>query len=161
VTLPLARIAESAAADQAIPAAAAYEPEEERNLRVLAAEDIPTNQLVLRTIMETFGVDLDVVDNGRLAVEAWRNGDYDIVLMDIQMPEMDGMAATRAIRAAEVSLGRPRTPIIAVSANAMAHQVKEYLEVGMDGHVAKPIELTKLHAAIEGAMAAIAAREAA
>ena len=161
VTLPLARIAESAAADQAIPAAAAYEPEEERNLRVLAAEDIPTNQLVLRTIMETFGVDLDVVDNGRLAVEAWRNGDYDIVLMDIQMPEMDGMAATRAIRAAEVSLGRPRTPIIAVSANAMAHQVKDYLEVGMDGHVAKPIELTKLHAAIEGAMAAIAAREAA
>ncbi len=161
VTLPLARIAESAAEAPAAVAAQAYAPEQERNLRVLAAEDIPTNQLVLRTIMETFGVDLEVVDNGRLAVEAWRNGDFDIVLMDIQMPEMDGMAATRAIRAAEVALGRPRTPIIAVSANAMAHQVKEYMEVGMDGHVAKPIELTKLHAAIEGAMAAIAAREAA
>jgi signal transduction histidine kinase len=161
VTLPLARIAESAAETPAAAATEAYEPEQERNLRVLAAEDIPTNQLVLRTIMETFGVDLEVVDNGRLAVEAWRNGDFDIVLMDIQMPEMDGMAATRAIRAAEVALGRPRTPIIAVSANAMAHQVKEYMEVGMDGHVAKPIELTKLHAAIEGAMAAIAAREAA
>ena len=160
VSLPLARIAESAAEAPAVPATEAHEPEE-RNLRVLAAEDIPTNQLVLRTIMETFGVDLDVVDNGRLAVEAWRNGDYDIVLMDIQMPEMDGMAATCAIRAAEVALGRPRTPIIAVSANAMAHQVKEYMEIGMDGHVAKPIELTKLHAAIEGAMAAIAAREAA
>ncbi len=160
VTLPLARIAESAAADPAVPVAESQETDE-RNLRVLAAEDIPTNQLVLRTIMETFGVDLEVVDNGRLAVEAWRDGDFDIVLMDIQMPEMDGMAATRAIRAAEAALGRPRTPIIAVSANAMAHQVKEYMEVGMDGHVAKPIELTKLHAAIEGAMAAIAAREAA
>ena len=111
--------------------------------------------------METFGVALDVVDNGRLAVEAWRDGDYDIVLMDIQMPEMDGMAATRAIRAAEAALGRPRTPIIAVSANAMAHQVKEYMEIGMDGHVAKPIELAKLHAAIEAAMVAIAGREAA
>ena len=160
VTLPLARIAESAAADPAAPVAEGQEAEE-RTLRVLAAEDIPTNQLVLRTIMETFGVDLEVVDNGRLAVEAWRDGDFDIVLMDIQMPEMDGMAATRAIRAAEAALGRPRTPIIAVSANAMAHQVKEYMEVGMDGHVAKPIELTKLHAAIEGALAAIAAREAA
>ena len=160
VTLPLVRLAESAAEAPSTPAAAAYEPEE-RNLRVLAAEDIPTNQLVLRTIMETFGVALDVVDNGRLAVEAWRDGDYDIVLMDIQMPEMDGMAATRAIRAAEAALGRPRTPIIAVSANAMAHQVKEYMEIGMDGHVAKPIELAKLHAAIEAAMVAIAGREAA
>ena len=120
VTLPLARVAESAAAEPAAPVAPGQEAEE-RNLRVLAAEDIPTNQLVLRTIMETFGVDLDVVDNGRLAVEAWRDGDYDLVLMDIQMPEMDGMAATRAIRAAEATLGRPRTPIIAVSANAMAH----------------------------------------
>ena len=160
VTLPLVRLAESAAEAPSTPAAAAYEPEE-RNLRVLAAEDIPTNQLVLRTIMETFGVALDVVDNGRLAVEAWRDGDYDIVLMDIQMPEMDGMAATRAIRAAEAALGRPRTPSIAVSANALALQVQDYLEIGMDGHVAKPIELAKLHAAIEAAMVAIAGREAA
>ena len=72
--------------------------------------------------------------------------------MDIQMPEMDGLAATRAIRAAEEVTGRPRTPIIAVSANAMAHQVEEYLAAGMDGHVAKPIELVKLHAAIETAL---------
>ena len=161
VTLPLARIAESAEAVAAIPAPEAYEPDEARALRVLAAEDIPTNQLVLRTIMETFGVELEVVDNGRLAVEAWRDGDFDLILMDIQMPEMDGMAATRAIRAAEAARGRPRIPIIAVSANAMAHQVKEYMEIGMDGHVAKPIELAKLHAAIEGAIADIAAREAA
>ena len=133
---------------QAAPAA----PETaERALRVLAAEDIPTNQLVLRTIMQTFGVELDMVDNGREAVDAWKRGDFDLILMDIQMPEMDGLTATKLIRAAEAASGRPRTPIIAVSANAMHHQVAEYLAAGMDAHVAKPIELTKLHAAIEAA----------
>ncbi len=125
----------------------------DRDLRVLAAEDIPTNQLVLRTIMQTFGVEIEIADNGRLALEAWRAGEYDLILMDIQMPEMDGLTATRTIRAEEASTGRRRTPIIAVSANAMSHQVSEYLAAGMDGHVAKPIELVKLHAAIEAALA--------
>jgi CheY-like chemotaxis protein len=69
------------------------------------------------------------------------------------MPEMDGVAATRAIRAAELKTGRARTPIVAVSANAMAHQVKEYMAAGMDGHVAKPIELAKLQAALDMAKA--------
>jgi CheY-like chemotaxis protein len=159
VTLPLPRIAELVAG--AAPSVEAVDGGDEHTLRVLAAEDIPTNQLVLRTIMETFGVDLDVVDNGKLAVDAWRAGDYDLILMDIQMPEMDGIAATRAIRAAEAAEGKPRIPIIAVSANAMAHQVKDYMEAGMDGHVAKPIELTKLHAAIEKALTESAARQAA
>jgi CheY-like chemotaxis protein len=104
--------------------------------------------------MESFGVDLDMVDNGRQAVEAWSKGDYDLILMDIQMPEMDGVEATQAIRAAEAATGRARTPIIAVSANAMSHHVKQYRAVGMDGHVAKPIELVKLHAAIEAALTA-------
>jgi CheY-like chemotaxis protein len=135
--------------------------DEARPLRVLAAEDIPTNQLVLKTIMQSFGVDITIVDNGRLAVEAWLAEPFDLVLMDIQMPEMDGIAATRAIRAAEAEAGRAPTPIIAVSANAMAHQVKEYLAAGMDGHVAKPIELAKLHAAIETALAKAAAAKAA
>jgi signal transduction histidine kinase/ActR/RegA family two-component response regulator len=126
--------------------------EEDRPLRVLAAEDIPTNQLVLRTIMQSFGVDLEMVENGREAVEAWRRSAFDIILMDIQMPEMDGVAATRAIRAEEAASGRARTPIIAVSANAMPHHAREYLAAGMDAHVAKPIELAKLHAAIEGAL---------
>src|SRR6185437_8098282 len=105
--------------------------------------------------------EIDMVENGRRAVEAWLAEPYDLILMDIQMPEMDGIAATRAIRAAEAEQGRPRTPIIAVSANAMAHQVKDYLAVGMDGHVAKPIELAKLHAAIEAALAKSAAAQAA
>jgi CheY-like chemotaxis protein len=119
-----------------------------RALRVLAAEDNATNQLVLRTIMQTFGVDLTLVADGRQAVESWRDGDFDLILMDIQMPVMDGVTATRLIRDAEAASGRRRIPIVALSANAMTHQVTEYLGVGMDLHVAKPIELGKLHAAL-------------
>jgi CheY-like chemotaxis protein len=125
-----------------------------RVLRVLAAEDNPTNQMVLSTIIQIFGAELELVENGQLAVEAWDAGDYDVILMDIQMPVLDGIGATREIRQREVAQRRPRTPIIALSANAMVHQIKEYMAVGMDGHVAKPIELPKLHAALEGALAA-------
>ena len=119
-----------------------------RVLRVLAAEDNATNQLVLRTIMQTFGVELNMVSDGKQAVEMWSGGDFDLILMDIQMPVMDGVTATRAIREAELAAGRRRIPIVALSANAMTHQVKEYLAAGMDLHVAKPIELSKLHAAL-------------
>jgi signal transduction histidine kinase/ActR/RegA family two-component response regulator len=159
VTLPAPRLAASAGV--AVAAAGTGEFDDARPLRVLAAEDIPTNQLVLKTIMQSVGVEITMVDNGRQAVEAWLSAAFDLVLMDIQMPEMDGIAATRAIRAAEAEAGRAPTPIIAVSANAMAHQVKEYLAAGMDAHVAKPIELAKLHAAIEGALAKAANAQAA
>ena len=119
-----------------------------RPVRVLAAEDNPTNQLVLRTIMQTFGVDLTLVGDGLQAVDAWKNGEFDLILMDIQMPVMDGVAATRLIRETEGHGSRRRIPIVALSANAMTHQVAEYLGAGMDLHVAKPIELSKLHAAL-------------
>jgi CheY-like chemotaxis protein len=76
-----------------------------------------------------------------------------VILMDIQMPEMDGVAATRAIRAQESDGGRARTPIVALSAHAMNHQVNEYLSAGMDLHVSKPIELPKLQAALAAALA--------
>ena len=122
-----------------------------RAVRVLAAEDNPTNQLVLRTIMQTFGVDLTLVGDGLQAVDAWRGGDFDMILMDIQMPVMDGVAATRLIRETEAYGARRRIPIVALSANAMTHQVAEYLAAGMDLHVAKPIELGKLHAALREA----------
>jgi signal transduction histidine kinase/CheY-like chemotaxis protein len=126
-----------------------------RPVRVLAAEDNPTNQLVLRTIMQTFGVDLTLVTDGLQAVDAWRGGDFDMILMDIQMPVMDGVTATRLIRETEAAgkgtHSRRRIPIVALSANAMTHQVAEYLAAGMDLHVAKPIELNKLHAALREA----------
>jgi signal transduction histidine kinase/ActR/RegA family two-component response regulator len=128
--------------------------DEDRPLRILAAEDNPTNQLVLSTILEMFGAELQIVDNGKLAVDAMEHGAFDIVLMDIQMPVMDGITAAKAIRQAERATGRRRTPIIAVSANAMAHQVEEYLSVGMDSHVAKPIQINRLQEALEAALSA-------
>ena len=121
-------------------------------LRVLAAEDNTVNQLVLKTLLHQIGVDPTVVDNGEDAVAAWENDSWDLILMDIQMPGMDGPTATRRIRHLEAALGRDRTPIIALTANAMSHQVAEYAAVGMDGFVAKPIEISRLFAAMREAL---------
>ena len=123
-------------------------PEAAGPLRVLAAEDNPTNQLILKTLLQVFDIDVVVVENGRLAVEAWEAGGFDRILMDIQMPEMDGIAATRRIRTLEEAQARARTPILAVTANVMAHQIEEYEQAGMDGHVAKPLELDALYEAL-------------
>jgi signal transduction histidine kinase/ActR/RegA family two-component response regulator len=117
-------------------------------LRVLAAEDNAVNQLVLKTLLHQMGVDPTVVDNGKLAVEAWEAGEWDVILMDVQMPVMDGVTATAAIRNREADLDRPRTPIIALTANAMSHQVEQYIAAGMDGHVAKPIQAAELFEAL-------------
>jgi CheY-like chemotaxis protein len=122
------------------------------HIRVLAAEDNSVNQLVLKTLLHQIGVAPVVVENGRLAVEAWETGVWDVNLMDVQMPVMDGPAATRAIRERETAQGRPRTPIIALTANAMSHQIAEYIACGMDGYVAKPIEALKLFQALERAL---------
>jgi signal transduction histidine kinase/FixJ family two-component response regulator len=126
--------------------------EDVAQLKILAAEDNATNQLVLKTVLATFGLEVDIVGDGAQAVEAWAGGGYDLILMDIQMPVMDGITATRAIRNAEAQQGLTRTPIIALSANAMTHQVKEYLAAGMDMHVAKPIQLGRLHQAFEAVL---------
>ena len=128
----------------------------DRNIRLLAAEDNPTNQQVLSAVMESLGIDIDIVPNGRQAVDAWRVGGYDLVLMDIQMPVLDGIEAARQIRATETAEHRRRTPIVALTANALTHQVEEYMAVGMDGHVAKPIEIAKLYEAISSALTAAA-----
>jgi PAS domain S-box-containing protein len=126
-------------------------------IRVLAAEDNPTNQLVLTTIMAAFGVDLTLVNNGREAVDAWSASEFDLVLMDIQMPEMDGVAATGLIRRGEAQTGRRRTPIIALSANALSHQITAYTRAGMDAHVAKPIDMNLLQLEIERLLSQAAA----
>jgi two-component system, sensor histidine kinase len=113
-------------------------------LRVLAAEDNAVNQLVLKTLLHQMGVDPTVVENGQLAVAAWEDGEWDVILMDIQMPVMDGLTATSQIRARELATGRARTPVVALTANAMSHQVEQYIAAGMDGHVAKPIQAVEL-----------------
>jgi CheY-like chemotaxis protein/anti-sigma regulatory factor (Ser/Thr protein kinase) len=147
VALPIPRLRDPDAAAN-LEADGPAEVVESLSLRVLAAEDNSVNQLVLKTLLHQIGVDPVVVDNGRKAVEAWREQAWDVVLMDVQMPEMDGMEATRRIREEEAAAGRPRTPIIALTANAMAHQVEQYLACGMDGHIAKPIEATRLFAVL-------------
>ena len=83
------------------------------------------------------------------AVEAWRDGEWDLILMDVQMPEMDGPTATQEIRRSEATTARLRTPIFALSANAMPHQIADYLKAGMDGHIAKPIQVRDLFAVLD------------
>jgi CheY-like chemotaxis protein len=148
--LPINRL--RGADEAAAPGCATLESAPDLELRVLAAEDNEINQLVLRTLLSQVGVTPTIVPNGRLALEAWEESGFDLILMDVQMPEMDGPTAARLIRDRERVLGRARTPIIALTANAMSHQVSEYLDCGMDGHVAKPIEAQKLYAALEAAL---------
>ncbi len=85
-----------------------------------------------------------VVTDGAQAVAAWGSGAWDLILMDVHMPVMDGIAAVREIRAQEAAKGLARTPVIALTANAMVHQIAELTEAGMDAHVAKPIEVARL-----------------
>ncbi|CAN7461072.1 ATP-binding protein [Phenylobacterium sp. LjRoot225] len=126
-----------------------WTPENERPLRVLAAEDNPTNQLVLRALLQPLDLDLRVVSNGLEALQAFREASFDLVLMDVQMPEMGGVEATRAIRRHEAESGRGRTPVVALSANVMTHQIEDYWAAGMDGHLGKPIEVAKLYKLLE------------
>ena len=157
VELPLQR---AAAPMEQLVQENALEALEVRRMRILAAEDNATNQKVLQAIMEPLDVELHIVADGRQAVDAWRHGGFDLILMDVQMPVMDGVEAARAIRAAETADNLPRIPILALTANALVHQVEAYLAVGMDGHVSKPIELTRLYDAIETALANSAAARA-
>jgi signal transduction histidine kinase len=156
VLLPLQRLSEAApvhaSADDAGPLAAAVDSPVER-LRVLFADDHPVNRQVVALILEPLGIDLTEVEDGALAVEAYTNGTFDLVLMDVQMPVMDGLAATQAIRDIERSTGRPRTPIVSITANAMPEDVRRSLEAGSDAHLAKPIRPDKLIDAVNRALA--------
>ena len=110
---------------------------------MLIAEDNPVNQQVLPRQVQRLGLVADAVDNGQEALDALAQENYDAVLMDCQMPVMDGYAATRAIRAAEAA-GGPRLPIVAVTANAMREDYDRCRESGMDDFVAKPVTLAAL-----------------
>lgn len=118
-------------------------------LRVLAAEDNHVNRLVLEAILSQVGVEPHFVGDGQIAIEAWRGATWDLILMDAQMPIMDGAEATRAIRSEELQTGRQRTPIIALTANALKHQVSAYIDCGMDEVVPKPIEIPVLISAMQ------------
>jgi CheY-like chemotaxis protein len=129
------------------PAAPVPGPSDQRPLRILVAEDSPVNQKLALAILRRMGHQVTLVTTGTAAVETWKREAFDLVLMDIQMPEMDGLEATRNIRAIERP-GGARTPIIAMTAHAMGGDRERCLEAGMDDHVAKPINRADLAATI-------------
>jgi signal transduction histidine kinase/ActR/RegA family two-component response regulator len=124
-------------------------------LRILAVDDHPTNRRVLQLILEPLGVDLTLCEDGQQALNAVEQADFDLVLMDLQMPVMDGLTATRAIREKEVAQQCARMPIIALSANAMTHHKVEALEAGADLHIAKPFTPEVLISGIREALAMV------
>jgi signal transduction histidine kinase/AmiR/NasT family two-component response regulator len=149
VELPLRHVesARAEAGDAVVP------PVADGDLRVLAAEDNAVNRMVLKALLAQFGVEPTLVENGAEAVRAWESAHWDLILMDVQMPVMDGPTAAMTIRAREALSGRARTPILAVTANTMAHQVASYRAAGLDDVVSKPIKAGELMQAIVIALA--------
>lgn len=121
-----------------------------RPLQVLIAEDNPTNQLVARQMLKEFAIEPRIVSDGAGALEAAKEFDYDMIFMDVRMPGMDGLEATRAIRARGGALAA--VPIVAVTANAYPDDVKVCREAGMTGFVAKPVRKQALVECIIGAL---------
>ncbi len=126
-----------APAAEPVEASADAEAPDLEGLRILLVEDNPTNRLVAAKILESMGVQVAMAEHGGEGVDAIRRDPYDLILMDVQMPVMDGLEATRCIRALGGRAGR--TPIVGLTANAMAHQREAYLAAGMNGVTAKPI----------------------
>ncbi|THD62989.1 ATP-binding protein [Phenylobacterium sp.] len=129
--------------------------------RVLLAEDHPVNQRVVALILEPLGVVLTTVGDGAEAIEAEAAGNFDLILMDLHMPRVDGLSATRAIRAAETARGSSRTPIVALTADALAEHVAATRAAGADHHLAKPIRPEALVDIIAEILAADPRRSAA
>jgi len=122
---------------------------EEAAPHILIVDDNPLNQRVLSLILEGAGVETELADDGLQAVRQWRRSQFDAILMDIQMPVMDGLTAVRSIRSIETVQGLDPTPIIMVSANALPEHVAASFDAGANGHVAKPVTAERLFAALE------------
>jgi hypothetical protein len=116
-------------------------------LSILVAEDNQVNQMLMESLLGKLGHRYDLVEDGAEAVTAVEKGSYDLVLMDVQMPSVDGVEATQRIRA--LAGAAAETPIIALTANTMAGDRERYLAAGMNAYVSKPIDIDELAAAIE------------
>lgn len=130
-----------------------------RRLRILLAEDNQVNRRLVELLMTRQGHEVVSVDNGRQAVEVAEREHFDLILMDVQMPEMDGLEATRQIRALEQAVGQ-RKPILALTANAMRGDEEVCLRAGMDGYIPKPFEAEKLLRAVNEAARLAAGKQA-
>jgi CheY-like chemotaxis protein len=131
----------------------------ERPLRVLVADDHPTNRAVIEIILDLVSAAAVSVENGQQALMAFKTEEFDVVLMDLQMPVMDGLTAIREIRKHEDATDRVRTPVLAVTANALSEHVAASKEAGADRHIAKPVTpevlLAAISAELERARAAV------
>lgn len=125
------------------------EPERSEQLRVLVAEDHPVNQIITSKLLESFGYAVDVYPDGLETCEAFYDHYYDAILMDCQMPVLDGYSATMRIREYEASLNMKRTPIIGLSAHAFAEERARAIEVGMDDYLTKPVDRELLRQTLE------------
>jgi two-component system, sensor histidine kinase len=112
--------------------------------RVLLVEDNPVNQALGSAMLEQLGCAVETADNGLAGIKCWRDGAYDLVLMDCHMPVMDGLAAARQIRREENACGKPRTPVVAFTASAFAEDRAACLDAGVDDFLSKPYTFEQL-----------------
>lgn len=143
---PAAAVPGSAESASETPPRPAYE---RRRVRALVAEDTEVNRLLIERFLRNSSVELSFAHDGREAVECFARDRFDIVFLDVQMPEMDGYAAAREMRAFELRSGQSRTPILALTAYAMPEERRRALDAGMDDHLTKPIDRKTIEAAIE------------
>jgi CheY-like chemotaxis protein len=118
-------------------------------LRALVADDNATNRLILKAMLGSLGVVCTIVNNGREAIDEWRPEAFDLLLFDISMPEVDGITALATLSEQSRQTAAALPPAVAITANAMAHQVEEYLASGFAAHVAKPFRREDLVEAIQ------------
>jgi two-component system sensor histidine kinase/response regulator len=131
------------------PAPAQQQPREDKGaLRILLVDDSPDNRLLVQAYLKKSPYRMDMAENGEAAVEKFKSDRYDLVLMDIQMPVMDGYIATRTIREWESQSALKPTPIIALTAFALKDEMQKSLEAGCDAHLTKPIKKAILMEAI-------------
>lgn len=115
--------------------------------RVLIVEDYAINQEIMQDMLELMDCTVDIAENGKQALVMQAKTPYDLIIMDVQMPEMDGYMTTQEIRKREK--GKKRSPILAVTANALVGDREKCLEAGMDDYLSKPVELDKLEATLK------------